>query len=112
MRTWGLGQVGHVVAAVNPFEAEELAELRRATSGREYALGDLPLVVLSRSRPDAEGPDSQSGEAAHQADQALQAAMSRRSRHLRATQSGHHIPLQDPELVVRSIREILNLGRQ
>src|SRR5438552_9801401 len=37
MRTWALAQVGHVAAAVNPFDAEELAGLRaeRAESGHE-----------------------------------------------------------------------------
>jgi pimeloyl-ACP methyl ester carboxylesterase len=112
MRTWALGQVGHVVAAVNPFEAEELAELRRAMTDRVNALADLPLVILTRGRPDEDGSDVEVREAAHRADQARQAAMSRMSRHLFAEKSGHHIELEDPDLVVRSIRELLAKTRR
>jgi hypothetical protein len=41
------GQVGHVVGVVNPFEAEELAELRDPIAGRSYPLGDRPLRLNS-----------------------------------------------------------------
>jgi pimeloyl-ACP methyl ester carboxylesterase len=42
MRTWALGRLGHVAAAVNPFEHEELAALRADRATREHPLDDLP----------------------------------------------------------------------
>ena len=56
MRTWGLGQVGHVVAAVNPFEVDELAELRRRTAAHPHPFGDTPVIVITRGRSDDAGP--------------------------------------------------------
>jgi pimeloyl-ACP methyl ester carboxylesterase len=99
--------VGHVVAAVNPFEAEELAELRRATTDREYPLGQLPLIVLTRGRLDEEGPEAQAREREHRSDQERQARMSRSARLVVADNCGHHIQLERPELVVSIIREML-----
>ena len=111
MRTWGLGQVGHVVAAVNPFEAEELAALRQQSTAQPHPLGDLPLIVITRGKPDEEGSDAAAREQEHRSDQAKQAAMSRNGRQLIAEQSGHHVPLEDPALVVRAVRDILETKR-
>jgi pimeloyl-ACP methyl ester carboxylesterase len=112
MRTWGLGQVGHVVAAVNPFEAEELSELRRRTAERRQPLGDIPVIVITRGRPDGEGPISVAREDAHRADHAAIASLSRRGRQVIAERSGHHVQLEDPELVIRLIDEILVATRR
>jgi pimeloyl-ACP methyl ester carboxylesterase len=106
MRTWALGQVGHVVAAVNPFEAEELAELRRRTAERPQLFGDTPVIVITRGRPESEGPPAAAREAAHRADHAAVAALSRRGRQVIAERSGHHVQLEDPLLVIRLIEEI------
>jgi pimeloyl-ACP methyl ester carboxylesterase len=111
MRTWGLGQVGHVVAAVNPFEAEELAELRRRTAERPQPFGDTPVVVITRGRPEGEGATAVAREQAHRADHAAIAALSRRGRQVIAEGSGHHVQLEDPALVVRLIEELLRTRR-
>jgi hypothetical protein len=107
MRTWGLGRIGHVVAAVNPFEAEELAELRRRTAERPQVFGDIPVIVITRGRPEAEGPAAIASEEAHRGDHAALAALSRRGRHVIAERSGHHVQLEDPALVARLIEEII-----
>lgn len=109
MRTWGLGQTGHVVAAVNPFEAEELASLRDVST--VGSLGDLPLIVLTRGRADESGVDSEVQEAEHRSDQARQAALARHSRHYVVEGSGHHIAIENPEMVARAIREVLAMQR-
>src|SRR5262245_62949585 len=57
MRAWALAQVGHVAAAVNPFEHEELAGLRAERAKNEHPLGDMPLIVLTRGKSEEEGPD-------------------------------------------------------
>jgi len=111
MRTWALGRVGHVVAAVNPVEAEELAELR-ATSARAAALRVLPLVVLTRGIAAESGEEAAAREVEHRQDHASQAALSRRGQLLIAERSGHHVPLDDPALVTRTIRDVLNTIRR
>jgi pimeloyl-ACP methyl ester carboxylesterase len=112
MRTWGLGQVGHVVAAVNPFEADELAELRRRTAEHPQPFGDIPAIVITRGRPESEGPTAAAREAAHRADHAAVAALSKRGRQVIAEGSGHHVQLEDPTVVIRLIQEILTaIGR-
>jgi pimeloyl-ACP methyl ester carboxylesterase len=106
MRTWALGRLGHVAAAINPFEHEELAELRSGARG-EYPLGDLPLVVITRGLPEESGPDALRLEEEHRSDQAAMAAWSRRGKHIIATRSGHHVQLDEPTLVITAIRELL-----
>jgi hypothetical protein len=64
-------------------------------------LGDLPLVVLSRGRAE----DDAAGEEGHRVEQAQLVALSRFGRQVVAERSGHHIPLQEPELVVSAIRD-------
>jgi pimeloyl-ACP methyl ester carboxylesterase len=111
MRTWGLRQVGHVVAAVNPFEVDELAELRAQASAREYPLGDLPLVVITRGVLEETGDSARAREADHRRDHAELARMSRRGRHIIASKSGHHVQIDDPQLVVGMIREMVEARR-
>lgn len=111
MRAWALGRIGHVAAAVNPFEHEELAALRASSKG-EYPLGDLPLVVITRGLADESGPDAARREAEHQQDQRAIAVWSRRGRHVVASRSGHHVQLDEPALVVSEIRQLLSALRQ
>lgn len=108
MRTWALGRLGHVAAAVNPVEHEEVAELR-ARARIEHSLGALPLVVVTRGLPDERGPDAARLEAEHRSDQAAMAGMSRRGRQIVAARSGHHVQLDEPALVVATIRDVLAL---
>ncbi len=112
MRTWALGQLGHVAAAVNPFENEELAGLRAERAKSKYPLGDLPLIVLTRGIPEEESPDGKALEAEHRRDHEAIAAMSHQGKLVIATRSGHHIQLDEPELVIKSIREVLAAMRK
>src|SRR5262249_6879540 len=105
MRAWALAQVGHSAAAVNPFEHEELASLRALRTKSEHPLGDLPLVVLTRGISEEEGPDGKALEAEHRRDHAAVAAMSRNGKLIIAEHSGHHVQLDEPELVVKAIRD-------
>ena len=110
MRTWALGRLGHVAAAVNPFEHEELAELRSRAQGK-YPLGDLTLVVITRGRPDETGPDAQRLEAEHRSDQAAMVAWSSRGTQIIAGGSGHHVQLDEPALVIATIRDVVARSR-
>jgi pimeloyl-ACP methyl ester carboxylesterase len=107
MRTWALGRWQHVAAAVNPFEIEEIMQLRAARLSTEHPLGTLPLVVITRGIADEKGPDGAAIEAQHRSDHAAVAAMSSVGRQVIATQSGHHVQLDQPDLVVATIRDLL-----
>jgi pimeloyl-ACP methyl ester carboxylesterase len=112
MRTWALGQLGHVAAAVNDFEYEELAGLRAERAKSQYPLGEMPLIVLTRGRPDDDGPDGKALEEEHRRDHTAIASMSRNGRLIVAANSGHHVQIEEPELVIKSIREILEKIRK
>jgi pimeloyl-ACP methyl ester carboxylesterase len=108
MRTWALGQLGHVAAAVNPFEHEELASLRTERTKKPYMLGEMPLIVLTRGLSEKDGPDSEAFAAEHRQEHADLALMSRKGKLLVATRSGHHVQLDEPELVVKAVREVVS----
>ena len=112
MRAWALAQVGHVAAAVNPFENEELAGLRAERAKSEHPLGDMPLIVLTRGKSEEEGPEGKALEAEHRRDHVAIAAMSRNGKLIIAEQSGHHVQLDEPELVVKAIRDALAAARK
>ncbi len=112
MRTWALGQLGHVAAAVNPFLEEELATLRDQRQGNARLYGDLPLVVISRGRSDEDLPDLRAQEEERRQEHAALAALSRRGHHVIATRSGHHVQLEEPDLVIAAIREVVGARRQ
>ena len=112
MRTWALGREEHVLAAVNPFEAEELAVLRSRAQAQPSALDSLPLIVITRGQPDETGPDAASLEQEHRRDLAAIATRSRRGRTIVAANSGHHVQLDEPELVISTIRDIVTLVRK
>ena len=107
MRTWALGQLGHVAAAFNPFENQELAGLRAERAKSPHPLGDMPLIVLTRGISEKDGPDGKAFGEEHRRDHAAIASMSRNGKLVIATRSGHHVQLDEPELVIKSIGEVL-----
>lgn len=109
MRTWALGQIGHVAAAVNPFEHEELAWLRAERTKKPYPLGDMPLMVITRGLADEK---DNALEEEHRRDHAAIAAMSRRGQLVVAEHSGHHVQLDQPDLVVEAIRQVATAPRK
>lgn len=112
MRTWALGRLGHVAAAVNPFEHEELAALRADRATREYPLGDMPLVVITRGISEEEGPDGRAFEEERTKDHAAIAALSRSGKQMIAAKSGHHVQLDEPDLVVAAIQQVIAAARK
>ncbi len=95
-----------------------------ASEAQAQALGsldDLPLVVLTQGRPLAFTPDFPADFAAYIRQsyhpmaielQADLARLSSRSRHIIAQHSGHMIHQDEPELVVTSIREVVEAVRR
>ena len=112
MRQWALARVEHVAAAVNPLEIEELAALRAERLRSQHALDDRPLIVLTRGVAEENGPNARALEQEHRQDHAAIATMSRRGKLVVAAHSGHHIQIDEPELVIQAIRDVLAALRQ
>ena len=108
MRTWALGRVEHVVAAQNPNENEELAKLRAARVKGPYPLGDLPLDVVVRGIAEETGPGAAEREAARRRDFEVIVGTSRCGKLIVAERSGHHVQLQQPDLVVTIVHDMLS----
>jgi len=107
MRTWSYGQVKMQISNDNPFEGEELGTLRAQRTRTAYVLGDLPLIILSRGLPEDSSAAGRKGEEEHKSEQAELVALSRNGKQVVATRSGHHIPLDEPDLVVAAIRDVI-----
>jgi pimeloyl-ACP methyl ester carboxylesterase len=105
MRTWSLSQVKHHITNDNPSNAEELAALL-AQRQQKHPFGNLPLIVLTRGLTDAKTPDE-----ARKTQQADLANLSSAGRQVIAARSGHHIPLDEPDVVIAAIRDILSAAR-
>ena len=112
MRTWALARWQHVAAAVNPFEIEELMGLRAERLKSEHPLGAMPLVILTRGIAEENGPDAAAREEEHRKDHAGVAAMSSTGQLVIAAQSGHHVQLDQPDLVVTTIQRVVALSRK
>lgn len=107
MRAWTLAQIGHIAAGVNPVEMEELAALRADRAKSQHPLGDKPLIVLTRGVSEEEGPNGRAMEEEHRRDHTSVATISRKGKLIVAPLSGHHVQLDEPELVINAIREVL-----
>jgi pimeloyl-ACP methyl ester carboxylesterase len=94
---WCLPKCFHSMASHVRWLAESSAQAASANR-----LGDVPLIVLTKY-------------GAHSAELATQesvARLSARGKHWVATQSGHWIHLDQPELVVHAIREVVEAVRR
>jgi pimeloyl-ACP methyl ester carboxylesterase len=90
---------------------EELARMHGDRLKDRASLGDLPLVVLARTHGGYAQGMSISAESLETERRELQADLARLSRNgklVYAVNSGHNIHLEDPDLVVRSIRQVIN----
>jgi pimeloyl-ACP methyl ester carboxylesterase len=112
MRTWAYSQIKHWTQANNPFEPEELALLRaeRAKSAQPY--GDMPLFVLTRGLSEEGGPDSKEFLAEHRKEHEAIARLSDNGQLIVAAHSGHHVQIDEPQLVVTTIQTVVAAGRK
>ena len=112
MRAWAIAQIKHYSIADNPVEAEELAAMAAERTTTRYPFGAIPLVVLVRGIVEDMGPDNNAAtEADRRRDFAAVAALSRSGKQIVAEESGHHIHLDQPDLVIATIRDVLRQAR-
>ena len=116
MRLWFLAQPPRSAAGPN-FWAEELQEMYIARAKTPYELGDKPLVVLL-PKPDIGNPPpgisvdewKPVNEEKRQQKVGL-ASLSRNSKLIITDKSGHHIQLDEPDVVTNAIRFVVDAVR-
>lgn len=113
IRLWALAQPQHYAADNDPYWGEEFAEIYAARKTHGYPLGEMPLIVLTRGK--REYPDTEDGRQLNEDRKRMQLdllKLSRNSKQIIATTSGHHIQLDDPKLVIDAIRQVLDSVRR
>jgi pimeloyl-ACP methyl ester carboxylesterase len=109
MRLWGLAQPHHYVADSDPYWSEEFAEVYASRKKQKYPLGDAPLIVLTRGKrgyPNNEVGDQLEAERKRMQSDLLN--LSRNSKQIIAANSGHHIHLDEPEVVTNAIQQVID----
>ncbi len=106
-------------APVDDHWAEELQALFEARARAEFPLGDMPLVVIIPSeKPPGSPPPGVSAEEWKRIDEEKRrqkvglTSLSRNSTLVVAEKSGHHIHLDEPELVVEAVRRVVDAARR
>jgi pimeloyl-ACP methyl ester carboxylesterase len=93
---------------------EELALMHQARQKMRTSLGDIPLIVLARTQGGFGNGMSISAADLEKERRDLQADLahlSSRGNLIYAANAGHNIHLEDPDLVIRSIHEVLRNAR-
>jgi len=109
-RLWALSQPKHY-AEGDSYLAEEAARLYEEDSKTEHPLGQIPLIVLTRSRDDYPAAVAEVLSKEHKEQQASLARLSSAGKQIVVPNSGHHIQLDAPDAVVTAIRDVLNASR-
>jgi pimeloyl-ACP methyl ester carboxylesterase len=109
-RLWALAQPGHY-AGGDDYLAEITARVHDETSRTPHPLGDLPLVVLDRTRD--EYPPEQMAMLAkeHREQQQALAKLSTAGTVRRVEGAGHHIQLDQPGAVVEALLSLVSSAR-
>jgi hypothetical protein len=88
---------------------EDVADLYKHQQSPQYWLGNIPLIVLTRGEGGyGDRTDSILLETERLKLQQKLAALSTNSKWIIDKKSGHNIHLEDPSLVIRSIREVFD----
>jgi len=105
-RKWMHAKPEWMAANNSSFGPDEVAEMRAERRKNPQPLGDRLLVVLTRGEA-VVGPQAAEREESRKRNQADLVTLSRRGRQVIAARSGHHIHIDEPELVVSAIREVI-----
>lgn len=106
-RRWSWSQIKSFAANNSPFDGDEALALRNERLKIAHPLADLPVVVLTRGQS-VTGPMASEREAERKQHQAELVDLSTRGKQIIASNSGHHIQIDEPDVVVRAIRDLMN----
>ena len=99
-----------MAAAVNPVEIEEIALLRKERLETAQVYGDMPLIVITRGIPESD--ETAAGIEERRASHKAIASASRQGRWLIAEKSGHHVQIEQPDVVVTAIGDVLRAAQE
>ncbi len=114
MRLWALAQPRYYTAMDYPYLHEEFAEIYAARQKQEYPLGATPLVVLLPKPGIGDPPHGISADEWRRVNEEKRrqkvefTKLSRNSRLIVAENSGHHIQLDEPEVVINAIQQVVD----
>jgi pimeloyl-ACP methyl ester carboxylesterase len=108
-RAWAMSQVKWLASNNSPHGGDEILALKNARAATMYPLGDMPVVVLTRGVPvDPAGERGVEREAERHRLAADLAALSRNGKRVAASAAtGHHIHIDEPQLVIDAIRDVV-----
>ena len=111
LRLWALAN-HKMMAQSEGYLAEELKAMYIATHSTDYILGDLPMEVLIGGRIESAPPNILQEEWKRLSEEKIQqkkefGRLSRNSKVVVDPMSGHHIQLDNPDLVITAIREVV-----
>ena len=111
LRLWALAN-HKLMAQSEGYLAEELKAMYTATHSTDYILGDLPLEVLIGGRIESAPRNISQEEWKRLSEEKIQqkkdfGRLSRSGKVVVDPASGHHIPLDNPTLVIAAIREVV-----
>jgi pimeloyl-ACP methyl ester carboxylesterase len=117
-RLWALSQPRHYAADNAPYLSEELAEIYADRQKQEYPLGATPLVALLAKPAAGDPPPGVAADEWRRVNEEKRrqkeefATLSRNSTLIVAENSGHHIHLDEPEVVINAIRQVIEAVRR
>ena len=111
-RLWAVTRAEHWEGGGNEYLADEFAYLYEQRRTNPNPLGNSPLIVLTRGRSGYPTEVASTMEPERQLGQKQLTELSTNSRQIIATNSGHRIQFDDPELVACAIREVTEAARR
>jgi pimeloyl-ACP methyl ester carboxylesterase len=116
-RLWAMSQSNYSAARSSEFDflPEEMSRIFSNRSKIKHPLGDIPLIVLTRKIGEHSGADQSIRRQLDESHERLQAdlvTLSTNSKRMIAEHSGHHIHLDEPELVSDAISQVITAARQ
>lgn len=100
LHAWALSQ--HPIRPNYEMAMDCFSQIGSEIGGRAYPLGDMPLAVIST-------PNEAPG---YRELQAKLVALSRSSEQVVAENSSHMVPIDEPEVIIKAIRKIVEEGRR
>jgi pimeloyl-ACP methyl ester carboxylesterase len=117
-RRWATALPGHAATREAEFDflPEEAAHLAEHRGAGKFPLGEMPLVVVTQGLNDFAQDIADAARKRQRIDEHLHLqadllTVSRNSRQVIATTSGHHVPLEEPQAVIAAIREVVSAAR-
>lgn len=108
MRAQAKPQYLSTVQAEMDWSPEDVSNLYQHRNTKDYLLGDMPLIVMTRGKGGFDGrKDSLQLEKERLAAQQELVHLSTNSKHVVDMNSGHNIHVEDPGAVINAIKEVL-----